>query len=55
MHKIQRTKFMSPIPPDTKVILEISYDKETGRIAFDFRNAEGKKFSNGSVKIGAEA
>ena len=55
MHKIQRTKFMSPILPDTKVILEISYDKETGRIAFDFRNAEGKKFSNGSVKIGAEA
>ena len=55
MQKILRTKFTSPIFPDTKVILELSYDKDSGRIAFNFSGSEGKKHSNGSVKTGAEA
>ena len=55
MQKIQRTKFTSPILPDTKVILELSYDKDSGRIAFSFSGSEGKKYSSGSVKTGAEA
>lgn len=55
MQKIQRTKFTSPILPDTKVILELSYDKDSGRIAFNFSSSEGKKYSSGSVKTGAEA
>ena len=32
----------------------LNYDKDTGRIAFCFRNAEGKKYSSGAIKIGTE-
>ena len=54
MQKIQRTKFTSPILPDTRILLDLNYDKDTGRITFCFRNAEGKKYSNGAIKIGTE-
>ena len=54
MQKIQRTKFTCPILPDTRILLDLNYDKDTGRITFCFRNAEGKKYSNGAIKIGTE-
>ena len=55
MQKIQRTKFTSPIFPNTPFILELSFDKETGRIAFSFKGKDGKKLSNGSIKTATEA
>lgn len=51
LQKIQRTKFTSPIFPDTPVILEINYDAEKKRINFNFHSKENQKFSNGSIVV----
>lgn len=52
LQKIQRTKFTSPIFPDTPVTLEISYDEAKKRIAFSFTGKDNLKHSNGTIVVG---
>lgn len=51
--KIRRVKFMTPLLPDTKVVLSLSYEKEKNRITFtmaDSSEAE-KIYSTGSYEV----
>lgn len=52
LQKIQRTKFMSPVFPDTPFIIEIEHEPAKARMKFSISNKDGKKFSNGSFVLG---
>lgn len=48
--KINRTKFTSPIFPDTPVELQLNYDEEKGKLTFSFVDETGtKSLSSGSI------
>lgn len=51
MQKIQRTKFMNPIFPNTPVLLNIDYDVEKAKLNFSYVDKEGKKYSNGCINL----
>ncbi|MCF0214854.1 MAG: AMP-binding protein [Fibrobacteraceae bacterium] len=48
LDRISRTKFASPIFPDTPFVLSINYKKDTGRVSFNYTDeASGKTLSSG--------
>lgn len=50
---IRRMKFMTPVLPDTKVILSLSYDKEKNRVAFTISDGFRKEkiYSSGTYEV----
>lgn len=49
--RIQRTKFASPIFPNTPVQLQINYNAEAGKVTFSFSDEAGKSLSSGNLTM----
>ena len=50
--KIKRVKFSSPILPDTKVTLDLSFDESRQVVSFAMKSSgEGRVFSSGTFAV----
>ena len=50
LSKMNRTRFVSPILPDVRVVVKITYDADAGKVTFAYTSEDGEtSYSNGSL------
>jgi 3-hydroxymyristoyl/3-hydroxydecanoyl-(acyl carrier protein) dehydratase len=48
----RRLKFTNPVKPNSRLVLEMSYQSDSKRLTFTFKDGGGKVYSSGTLILG---